>query len=181
VRIIVALLLVPLAAQPGGATDRHRVARVYIYTAESPSGVVSDEEQGRRDSLRDLRDAMRRKSGIVLVDDRDHAQVVVEVIGREKREGPQGGFGGKSVTEFGETILRLHVKAAEAEAEIKGIAQAYWSRAAKDAAERLTKWIRREILSDKTTRTRDKRRGTRDPGQGTRDERRGTRDVSSLG
>src|SRR5438876_661741 len=57
VRIIVALLLVPLAAQPGGATDRHRVARVYIYTAESPSGVVSDEEQGRRDSLRDLRDA----------------------------------------------------------------------------------------------------------------------------
>jgi hypothetical protein len=141
--ILVACLFSFAAVQHERPADQPRGARVYIYTAESPSGGGSEEEQGRRDSVRDLRDAMAHKKGITLVDDRDRADVVVEVIGREKREGPEGGFGGKSVTQFGDTILRLRVKAGDAESEIKGIGQAYWGRAAKDAADRLTKWIAR--------------------------------------
>src|SRR5438105_745511 len=141
--MLVALLLAAVTVHPAPAADKHGVVRLYIYTAESPSGTLTEEEQGRRDSVSDLRDAMRHKSGIVLVDDREQAQVVVEIIGREKRDGPEGGFGGRSMTQFGDTILRLRVKAGDDESEIKGIGQAYWSRAAKDAAERLTKWIRR--------------------------------------
>ena len=140
---VFAVLVTAVMLHPAVPSEKNAGVRVYIYTAESSSGNVSDEEQGRRDSVRDLRDAMRHKSGIIIVDDRDQAQVVVEVIGREKREGPQGGFGGKSVTDFGDTILRLRVKAGVDETEIKGIGQAYWGRAAKDAADRLAKWIAR--------------------------------------
>ena len=94
-------------------------------------GLVSDEEQGRRDSLRDLRDAMRRKSGIVLVDDRDHAQVVVEVIGREKREGAQGGFGGRPhqirITDLMEQVEEERwVREAEVVADLNAAAES-WS------------------------------------------------------
>ena len=141
-RTLVAVLLATV--MQAGAADKHHLSRVYIYTAESPSGTVTEEEQGRRDSVRDLREAMDRKKGITVVDNRESADVVVEVTGREKREGPSGGFGGASVTEFGDTIVRVRVKAGDAETEIKGIGQAYWGRAAKDAADRLMKWIVRQ-------------------------------------
>ena len=143
---VVAVLFSLAAVQEHRPAEKHSSASVYIFTAESPSGEVGEEEQGRRDSVRDLRDALRHKKGITVVDTREDANVVIEVIGREKREGPQGGFGGKSVTEFGDTILRLRIKAGDAESEIKGIGQAYWNRAAKDAADRVMKWIARQKI-----------------------------------
>lgn len=133
-----------MPAAPGsGVGDGPAATRVYVYAARAPSGIVTEEEQGRLDSVRDLRDAIGRKSTIALVSDASEAQVVVEVLGREKRDMPVGGFGGAAVTPSGEMIVRLRVKFGEAQAEIKGVAQAYWGRAAKDAAERLLKWIAR--------------------------------------
>jgi hypothetical protein len=67
----------------------------------------------------------------------------VEVVGREQRDAPVGGFGGTVITPPIETIVRLHVKFGDRETDIKGIGKAYWARAAKDAAERLVKWILR--------------------------------------
>ena len=126
------------------AADRPRVARVYVYTAQAAGGPVSTEEQARLDSVRDLREALQHHSDIRLVPTAGEAEFIVEVLSREKRDAGEGGFGGKTVTRFGDTILRLRVKAGQDEAEIKGMGQAYWSRAAKDAADRLVKWIRRK-------------------------------------
>ena len=71
------------------------------------------------------------------------ATVSVEVVEREKRDAPIGGFGGTAVTPQGEMILRLHLKSGEHEIDIKGVAPGYWGRAAKDAADRAMKWIAR--------------------------------------
>ena len=65
------------------------------------------------------------------------------MIDREKRDSPTGGFGGRTVTPLVETMLRIRVKFGDRDTEIKGVGQAYWSRAAKDAAERLGRWILR--------------------------------------
>jgi hypothetical protein len=145
--ILIALALVaPQAAVPAShASDKHRApVPVYVFTnrAETESQ-PSEDEQGRLDTVRDFRDALHRRSEITLVDSADEAKVTVEVIGRERREGGEGGFGGKTMTNFGDCIVRLRVKADGKETEIKGMAPGYWSRAAKDAAERFVKWIQR--------------------------------------
>jgi hypothetical protein len=128
-----------VAARPGSRP----APRVFVYTAEAKDDVKTEEEQGRLDSVRDMREALNHNSKIVLVSDASAAQVLVEVVGREKREAPVGGFGGTVVTPLVETIVRLHVKFGEHETEIKGLGKAYWARAAKDAADRLVKWIMR--------------------------------------
>jgi hypothetical protein len=128
----------------GGARDTAPTPpRVYIFTAQTKGGVTPEDEQGRVDSVRDLRDALRRNAKIVLVPEADGAQVLVEVVGREKRDAPGGGFGGTVLTPAGETIVRLRVTFGAHETENKGIGQSQWTRAAKDAAARLVKWIQR--------------------------------------
>jgi hypothetical protein len=127
----------------GDAGGKSAPTRVYIYTDRSPGGIATEEEQGRVDTVDDLRNALRRNRKLALVTDRDDAQVVVEVLDREKRDKPIGGFGGTSITPSGETVVRLRVTFGGEQTEIKGIAPGYWGRAAKDAAERLTKWIER--------------------------------------
>lgn len=136
-------LCVTLFAADAGAAEKGPAVRVYVYTAPSASGTQTDEEKGRLDAVRDIRDALRRKSGITLVDDRSLADVVVEITDREQRDAGGGGFGGKMITPLGDTIIRLHVTSGGHEAEIKGMAQGTWGRAAKDAADRLMKWIAR--------------------------------------
>jgi hypothetical protein len=118
--------------------------RVYVFTTESPAaGSATDEEKGRLDSVRDIRDALGKKAGLVMVPNASDAHVLVEVVERETRDAPIGGFGGTSVTPQGEMIVRLHLKYGEHETDIKGVAPGYWSRAAKDAADRAMRWIAR--------------------------------------
>ena len=138
------MLWAMVSATTVGAGPRSRPApRVFVYTAEAKGDVKTEEEQGRLDSVRDIREALGHSSKIALVSDASAAQVLVEVVGREKREAPVGGFGGTVVTPLVETIVRLHVKFGDHETEIKGIGKAYWARAAKDGADRLVKWIMR--------------------------------------
>jgi hypothetical protein len=115
--------------------------RVFVFTAEAKSTPPSEEEQGRLDSVRDVRDALSHKAGLVIASDATEANVLVEVIAREKRDAGGGGFGGTSVTPLGETMVRVHLKYGEHETDIKGVAPGYWGRAAKDAADRAFKWI----------------------------------------
>jgi hypothetical protein len=56
-----------------------------------------------------MRDALRKKAGLEIVDSRSGADVLVEVLGREEREGSEGGFGGAALTKMGQMIIRLHV------------------------------------------------------------------------
>ena len=55
----------------------------------------------------------------------------------------EAAFGGKAVTRMGDTIIRLHVKSGDQESDLKGMGQGTWGRAAKDAADRVVKWIAR--------------------------------------
>ena len=123
--------------------EKRQPVRVHVFTAQAPGGVVSEEEQGRLDSLRDVLDVMGdRKADFTLVGTAEQAEVVVELVNREERDIPQGGFGGASMTRFRQTIVRLHITAGEKQSDLKGVGQPSWKAAAKDAVERLGKWVR---------------------------------------
>jgi hypothetical protein len=142
--MVVAMLLAMWAAAGLQGTDRETTVRAFIYTATGASGEHTPEEQGRLDAVRDMREALEKKKGITLVNTREDANLLIEVLGREQREDHGGGpFGGKAVTRMGDTIIRLHLKSGDEESDLKGLGQGTWGRAAKDAADRIVKWIAR--------------------------------------
>jgi hypothetical protein len=117
--------------------------RVYVFTDRASGADVSDDEKERLAAVTDMRDALRRKKGITVVDALDASNVTMEVMGREQRDEPSGAFGGKSITRMGDTIIRVRVRSGDAESDLKGMGQGTWARAANDAAERFMKWIAR--------------------------------------
>lgn len=127
---------------------------VYV-TSQPPAGATPDAVKGLADAARELRDAVSHRKGLRIVDDPTTADVRVAVTNREERPAGEGGFGGIKLTPLGEMIIRFHATFTphqngapvgaphtdSAEVDLKGIGPAYWSRAAKDGAERLSKWI----------------------------------------
>jgi hypothetical protein len=140
--MILALVLSLVFAAPQGP-DKRTTVRAYVFTATSQSGQHSAEEQGRIDAVRDVKEALERKKGIHIVEDRADATLIVEVVGREQKDDVQGPFGGKTITPLGDTIIRLHLRSGDQESDLKGMGQGTWGRAAKDAADRILKWIAR--------------------------------------
>lgn len=135
------LLLVALLQSPDHSPTS---VRVFVFTAvASPGAAHTPDEKDRLEAVEQMRDALKNKKGITLVDDPVSANVQMEVTGREQRDEPSGGYGGKSITKMGDTIIRLHVKSGDEEADLKGMGQGTWGRAAKDAADRFLKWIAR--------------------------------------
>ena len=149
--IVASLLLLIASAGPPGplqdtlqSPDRSPTSvRVYVFTETAAGASRTPEEAERLEAVGDMRDALKRKKGITVVEDRSEANVQIEVMGRERREEPAGSFGGKSMTRMGDTIIRLRVKSGSEEAELKGMGLGTWGRAANDAAERFLKWIAR--------------------------------------
>jgi hypothetical protein len=142
--MVVAMLLAMFAAAAlQNPDDKVTTVRAFVYTATGASGQPTPEEKGRLDAVRDMREALEKKKGITLVNTPETANLMIEVMSREAREEPSGGFGGKSVTRMGDTIIRLRVKSGNDESDLKGIGQGTWGRAAKDAADRVVKWIAR--------------------------------------
>lgn len=117
--------------------------RVYVFTETADPANRTPDDAERLEAVADMRQALRRKKGLTVVDDRAQANVFMEVTGRERRDEPAGAFGGKSITRMGDTIIRVHVKSGDEETELKGMGLGTWSRAANDAAERFMKWIAR--------------------------------------
>jgi hypothetical protein len=120
--------------------------RIYIFATEAPGQVSGDDkakeaQEGRETGVRELKDALRRKAGLSIVEDRGQSDVVVEVTDREVQDAGEGGFGGVKLTSLANTIIRTHVTAGSETTDIKGMGQGTGDRAAKDAAERLLKWI----------------------------------------
>jgi hypothetical protein len=140
---VTTMLLVVAALYPAMWADQRENVRVYVYTSPSASGQHTDEEKGRLEAVDELRGALKKKKGLAIVDDRSQADVLVEVLEREQREAPLGGFGGKKITPMGDTIIRVHVTSGKQQTDLKGIGQGTWGRAAKDAADRILKWIAR--------------------------------------
>ena len=143
--MVVALFLAMFAAAGLQGADKATTVRAYVFTATGASGQHTPEEQGRLDAVKDVREALEKKKGITLVNTREDANLSIEVLSREAREDPgaAGPFGGKQVTRMGDTIIRLHLKSGDEESDLKGIGQGTWGRAAKDAADRIVKWIAR--------------------------------------
>lgn len=145
---MLALLLVTVAALSAQAPAApapaltHLPARVFVFAADGPSGAPADERLGRLDSVRDLEDILGgRKKFVTIVHSVEEADVTVEVVNREERDAATGGFGGASMTKFSDRIVRVRLKAGDRTSDLKGLAQGSWKAAAKDAAERVTKWI----------------------------------------
>ena len=141
--MVAAMLLAMFATVGLQGADTVTTVRAFVFTATGASGEHTPEEQGRLDAVRDVRDALGKKKGITLVNNRADANLTIEVVSREQGEEPGGGFGGKSITRMGDTIIRLHLKSGEEESDLKGMGQGTWGRAAKDAADRIVKWIAR--------------------------------------
>ena len=138
-----AMLLAVFATVGLQGADKETSVRAFVFTETGASGQHTEEEQGRLDAVRDVRDALEKKKGITIVNSRADANLLIEVLSREQREEPAGGFGGKQITRMGDTIIRLHLKSGDQESDLKGIGQGTWGRAAKDAADRIVKWIAR--------------------------------------
>lgn len=143
--MVMTMLLAFVAAVGLQGSDKMTTVRAFVYTATGASGQHTPEEQGRLDAVHDMREALGKKKGITLVTSRQDANLFIEVVSREERldPGASGPFGGKAVTRMGDTIIRLHVKSGDHESDLKGIGQGTWGRAAKDAADRVVKWIAR--------------------------------------
>jgi hypothetical protein len=136
------ILSLVLTAQAQDA-DKLTTVRAYVFTDTSPSGQPDQDEKGRLDAVRELKEALRKKKGISLVENKADATLLVEVTGREQKEDVQGPFGGKSITSLGDTIIRFHLSSGGQESDLKGLGQGTYARAAKDAADRILKWIAR--------------------------------------
>lgn len=141
--MILPLVLSLVTAAGFQGHDKLTTVRAYVFTEIAAGGERSDDEKGRLDAVRELKDALEKKKGISLVDDRAAATLVIEVTGREQKDDVQGPFGGKAITPLGDTIIRFHVSSGGQESDLKGMGQGTWGRAAKDAADRILKWIAR--------------------------------------
>lgn len=130
---------------PVSGADKAPVKRVYVFTAEGTARQPTDEEKSRVDAVRELRDALAKKKELQVVDNRADADVIVEVMDREEQEGPEGGFGGKTITNMNNTIIRVRVSHASGgePSELKGMGLGL-GRADKDLVDRIVKWVQRD-------------------------------------
>lgn len=117
---------------------------VYVFTADTPDGASSDDLKKCDDAVKDLRDALAKKKGVAVVDDRDAADIRLEVVKCETHDMGGGGFGGATVTPFDVKLIHIHAVSSADQTDFRGEAPGYWNRAAKDAADRIAKWIARQ-------------------------------------
>jgi hypothetical protein len=142
--VVAALVLCAALGSGQARTHGKESVRIYVFATEVAGGSPpGDALQGRLAAVRELRDALRRKKGLSVVDDRAQADVTVEVTDREQQSAGEGGFGGVKLTPFVNTIVRVRVTFGEHQSELKGMGPGTGSRAAKDAADGLLKWIER--------------------------------------
>jgi hypothetical protein len=124
-------------------TDALTTVRAYVFTDTSSGGGSSADTKSRLEAVRELKDALARKKGISLVDRREDATLLIEVTGHEQHEDESGPFGGRKLTPLGDAIIRFHISSGGEESDLKGMGQGTTARAAKDAADRILKWIAR--------------------------------------
>ena len=107
--------------------------RIFVFTAQAAESTSPDEaQQARLSAVKELKDQLRHKAGLSIVDDRAQADVVIEVIELEQRDAGDGGFGGVKLTPLVNSILRLHLTAGRIRQTSKG-----WAREAAVARPRM--------------------------------------------
>ena len=141
--ILPVIIFSALVTTPIQGGDKLTTVRAYVFTDQAASGTPSADEQGRLEAVRQLKTELSKKKGISLVDRREEANLVIEVTGREQHDESDGPFGGKKLTPLGDSIIRFHIASEGQESDLKGMGQGTSSHAAKDAADRILKWIAR--------------------------------------
>jgi len=136
--MVLALALLALVA--GGPAPHYRV---YVFAADA-SAPPTDEDKARMDGVREMREALAKKKQFQIVDRREDADVIVEILNREEQDAGEGGFGGAKITKLSNTIIRLQISRASGGegSELKGTG--IGGHAAKDAADRIEKWVDRD-------------------------------------
>jgi hypothetical protein len=136
--LFTAVLLSLLA---GGPAPHYRV---YVFAAEAAAGQPADEDKARLEGVREVREALGKKKQFQIVNNREDADVIVEVLDREEQDAGEGGFGGTKLTKLSNTIIRLRISHASGGegSELKGMGLG--GHAAKDAADRIEKWVDRD-------------------------------------
>jgi hypothetical protein len=130
-----------LALLAGGPAPHYRV---YVFAAEEPGGQPTDEDKARAEGVREMRESLAKKKQFQIVDRREDADIIVEILGREEENGGEGGFGGAKLSKLTNAIIRLRVSHASGGegSELKGMGLG--GHAAKDAADRIEKWADRD-------------------------------------
>ena len=141
--MILPIILSLAVAMPMQGADKLTSVRAYVFTDQTPSGTPSSDERGRLEAVRELKAELSKKKGISLVDRREDANLVIEITGREQHDESEGPFGGKKLTPLGDSIIRFHISSEGQESDLKGMGQGSSTHAAKDAADRILKWIAR--------------------------------------
>ena len=139
--LAVAVLLLGSLPAVVRADDKRGAIRVYVTVGSATGAAEAANQAGLEDSTTHVREALAKRKGLAIVQSAEAAQVRVEVFDREERDPAEGGFGGTSFTKFRQTIVRLRIESGAAKSELKGIGQSSWKAAAKDAAERVSKWL----------------------------------------
>jgi hypothetical protein len=138
------------AATKQVATQSHQVA-VYVFAAPNEGGFIDEAFEERRDAATDIRKALANKTElVVLVEAREQARVVVEVMSQgiqatgqtetTTRRDPL--FGGVKSTSAPSTVYAVRAKlTADAyEAELVGTTAMLLRDAAKDIAKQVSRW-----------------------------------------
>ena len=117
--------------------------RVYVFAADAAGGQATADDKARDEGVRDMREALGKKKQFQIVNSREDADIIVEVVQREQQD-EEGGFGGAKLTKLANTIIRLRVSHASGgePSELKGMGLG--ARAVKDAADRVEKWADRD-------------------------------------
>jgi hypothetical protein len=144
---VAAIALCAVLSGGQASTNGKESVRIYVFASDTAAASTAPDEarQATSAAVRDLRDAIRHKAGLSVVDERAEADVIVEVTGREQ-DASDGGFGGIKLTPLVTTTIRLHVTSGDHATDLKGTGPGTGSRAAKDAADRLLSWIVRNRL-----------------------------------
>jgi hypothetical protein len=138
------------AATKQVATQSHQVA-VYVFAAPNEGGFVDEAFEERRDAATDIRKALANKTElVVLVEAREQARVVVEVMSQGIQAAGQTEtttrrdplFGGVKSTSAPSTVYAVRAKlTADAyEAELVGTTAMLLRDAAKDIAKQVSRW-----------------------------------------
>ncbi len=150
-----AVLALMLCAVLGGGQAKSygkESVRIFVFTAQTEGSAAPDEaQQSRLAGVKELKEQLRHKAGLSVVDDRAQADVLIEVLELEQRDAGDGGFGGAKLTPLVNSIVRLHLTAGDNQTDIKGMGPGSGSKAAKDAADRVLKWIVRNRVDRPTT------------------------------
>ena len=141
--MILPVILSLAVTMPMQGADKLTSVRAYVFTDQAASGTPSSDERGRLQAVRELKAELGKKKGISLVDRREDANLFIEVTGLEQHDESDGPFGGRKLTPLGDSIIRFHISSEGQESDLKGMGQGSSPHAAKDAAERILKWIAR--------------------------------------